>query len=103
MLRIGGALDEYIGFRVRKGEYLDDAKHGFGKFTWPNQNVAGLQLWEIHCEEYFALRIAAPEGLASNGASGPVVNSHCNGGACAGYAEKALGDILFNKEHNHQI
>ena len=21
----------------------------------------------------------------------------------AGYAEKALGDILFNKEHNHQI
>ena len=21
------------------GDYLDDAKHGFGKFTWPNMNA----------------------------------------------------------------
>ncbi|CAE7211473.1 Morn1 [Symbiodinium natans] len=27
------------GTMIYEGDYLDDAKHGFGKFTWPNGNV----------------------------------------------------------------
>ena len=30
------------------GDYLDDAKHGFGKFTWPNMNARGLSLTCFH-------------------------------------------------------
>ena len=39
--------DSKTSLQSAAGDYLDDAKHGFGKFTWPNMNARGLSLRNV--------------------------------------------------------